>query len=145
MKNPLTIDKSYTIRHKILGELHKDWEAHNHEDNRIVGSIKIASETNIPIADVHRFLHLLVEKGDIAVSQNDGQFMMSINQTGISAYVDKRYIKEGSKNKWDGIWDWARIMIPLAALILSLFNFYSNKSLNSKIKELETKIQQFKK
>ena len=71
--------------------------------------------------------------------------MMSILPKGISSFVDNKYLREGRKNKWDRIFDWARILIPLGALILSVFNtFYSNR-LNSKIKELEITIQQLKK
>jgi len=87
MRLPFSVDKSYTIRHRILEVLHNDWEANNHEENRRVGSIKIANETNIPIADIHRYQYLLIEKGEIIISDNDGQSMMSIQPNGISAYV----------------------------------------------------------
>lgn len=142
MKNPFSIDNSYKVRHKILELLYKDWESHNHEENRRVGSVRIASETNIPIAEIHRLQHLLIEKGEIIVSDNDGQAMMSIQQNGISAFVDKRYIKSGIKERWDKIYDWARIIIPLAALLLSIINYYSNRTISEKIKNIEIKIQQ---
>lgn len=145
MKNPFLIDKSYRVRHKILEVLHLDWESHGNEEGRRVGSIKIANETHIPIAEIHRYQYLLIEKGEIVISDNDGQSMITILQNGISAYVDRRYIKEGIKDKWDGIYNWARIIIPLLALILSIINFYSNKSANSKIKTLEEKIGSLKK
>lgn len=145
MKNPFKVDKSYKNRHKILGVLYKDWELNNHEDNRRVGSIKIATETKIPILEIHQLQHLLIEKGQIVVADNDGQSMISIQQAGISAYIDQRYLKEGRKNLWDGIYDWARILIPLAALVLSIVNFISNKNINQKIKDLETKMNQVKK
>ena len=145
MFGSIFIDKSYSIRHKILGVLYNDWETHNHESDRQVGSIRIANTTNIPIADIYSFQYLLLEKGEIVISDNDGQSMMSIQQIGISAYVDKRYIKEGIKNRWDRIFDWARIVIPLGALILSITNYYSNKTLMSKIKALEEKIEKIKK
>jgi len=139
------IDKSYKIRHQILGVLYNDWVAHDQEENRTVGSIRIASETSIPIADIHLWQHLLVEKGEIVVSNNDGQSMMSIQQNGISAYIDNRYLKEGRKVKWDGIYDWARILIPLGALVLSVINYYSNRNINSKIKDIENRIEHLKK
>lgn len=140
MKSPFLIDNSFKIRHKILEVLYKDWEANNHEYDRRVGSVRIASETNIPIAEIHRWQYLLVEQSEIVISDNDGQSMMSIQQNGISAYVDKRYLKTGVKERWDTIYDWARILIPLAALILSIVNYVSNQNINTKIKELETKI-----
>lgn len=71
--------------------------------------------------------------------------MMSIQQNGITAYVDKRYLKEGRKNKWDNIYDWARILIPLGALVLSIVNYVSNKSLNEKVTSIETQIENLKK
>ena len=144
MKNPLLVDNSYKIRHRILEVLYQDWETHNHEDNRRVGSVRIASDTNIPIAEIHRWQHLLVEKGEIIVSDNDGQSMMSIQQSGITAYVDKRYLKVGVKERWDRIFDWARILIPLSALILSIVNYYTNRNISSRVKTLETKIEQLK-
>lgn len=145
MKNPFLVESSYKIRHKILEVLYKDWENHDHEENRRVGSVRIASDTNIPIAEIHRWQHLLVEKGEIVVSDNDGQSMMSIQQNGISAYVDKRYLKTGAKDRLDKIYDWARILIPLGALILSIINYASNRSINEKVKNLETTIRQSKK
>lgn len=137
-------EKSISNR-QILEILYRDWEGSSQEENRRVGSIKVASESNIPIAEIHRLQYLLVEKGEIVISNNDGQSMMSIQQNGISAYVDKRYLKEGAKDRWDGIYNWARILIPLLALILSVINYYTNQSLDSKIKDLETKIEKFKK
>jgi hypothetical protein len=145
MRNPFLIDNSYKIRHRILEILYKDWEDHNHEENRRVGSVRIASETNIPIADIHRWQHLLVEKGEIIVSDNDGQSMMTIQQNGISAVVDKRYLKAGTKDRWDKIYDWARIIIPLGALILSIINYVSNRGINDKVKTIESKIQELQK
>jgi len=145
MKNPFLVDKSYRVRHKTLEILYKDLIQNNNEENRRVGSVRIASETNIPIADIHLYQYLLLEKGDIVISDNDGQSMMSIQKIGISAYVDKRYLKEGIKERWDKIYDWARILIPLGALILSIVNFISNRSLSDKVKIIETNIQQQKK
>ena len=145
MRNPFSIDRSYRIRHRILEKLYLDWEIHDHEENRRVGSVRIASDTSIPIADIHRWQHLLVEKGEIVVSNNDGQSMMSIQQSGITAYVDKRYLKAGVKERWDRVFDWARILIPLGALILSVINYVSNRNLNNKVKNLELKIEQVKK
>ncbi|WP_461449878.1 hypothetical protein [Mucilaginibacter sp.] len=145
MKNPFLIDRSYLIRHKILEVLYNNWEAHNHEQDRRVGSITVANITKISISDIHQYQYLLVEKGEIIIADNDGQSMMSIQQAGISAYIDNRYLKEGRKSQWDNINDWARIIIPLLALILSLFNLYTNTNYNSRIKDLEKRVQQFKK
>ena len=144
MKNLFTIDKSYKIRHKILEVLYQDWDANNHEENRRVGSIKIATDTEIPIADIHRWQYLLVECGEIVISENDGQSMMTLQPNGITAYVAKKYIKDGFKDRWDGIYDWARILIPLGALLLSLYNFYSNNKIESKIGKIETTIEKLK-
>src|ERR1700754_4949517 len=138
MKNPFSVESSYKIRHKILEILYNDWENHEQEENRRVGSVRIASDTNILIAEIHRWQHLLVEKGEIVVSDNDGQSMMSIQQNGIAAYVEKRYLKTGIKERWDTIYDWARILIPLGALILSIINYVSNRNINEKVKTLET-------
>jgi len=145
MKNPFSIERSYKVRHKILEVLHKDWEEHDHEANRVIGSIKIANDTHIPIAEIHRWQYLLLEKGEIVISDNDGQSMMSIQQNGINAYVDKRYIKEGWESKWNGIYNWARILIPLGALILSIINYISNQNINVKIQGLENRINHLKK
>ena len=144
MKNPFIVDKSFSLRHQILEVLYKDWDNNNHEENRRVGSIKIANDTKIPIADVHVWQHLLVESGEIIVSDNDGQLMITILQKGISAYIDKRYIKRGKQTRWDDIFAWARILIPLGALILSIINYYANKNISNKVKEIENKIEKIK-
>jgi hypothetical protein len=145
MKNPFSIDKSYKIRHKILEVLHNDWENHNYEENRSVGSIKVATDTNIPIAEIHQCQYLMIERGEITFTNNDGQSMMTIQQAGITAFIAKKYIKEGMKERWDRIYDWARIIIPLAALLLSIFNLSSSIKSDSKIQVLETKVEQLKK
>ena len=145
MKFPFSIDRSYKVRHKILETLHKDWEANNQEYDRRVGSIKIATETKTPIADIHLYHYSLVDKGEIVVSNTEGQLMMSIQLKGINSFIEKQYLKEGRKTMWDGVFDWARILIPLGALILSVINFISNRSLNDKIKNMESKIEQQKK
>lgn len=139
------MDNSYRVRHRILEILYKDWEEHDHEGNRRVGSVRIARDTDIPIADIHRLQHLLVEKGEIIVSDNDGQSMMTIQPNGISAFIDKRYLKSGTKDRWDKIYDWARILIPLGALVLSIINYISNRTINEKVKNIENKIQQSQK
>jgi hypothetical protein len=145
MENPFLMDKSYKVRHKILEVLYTDWETHVNEEGRRVGSIRIANETNIPIADIHRFQNLLIEKGEIVISDNDGQSMITILQNGKSAYVDRRYIKEGVKDKWDRIYNWARIIIPSIALILSIFNLFSNRNASSKTNDLERKTNELEK
>lgn len=142
MENPFLIKRSFRIRHKILEVLYEDWKNNNKEKDRLVGSIKIANESKIPIGDIHLFQYLLVEKGEIIISDNDGQSMISIQGNGISAYIDKRYIKEGRKSKCDGIFDWARIVIPLGALVLSIINYYTNRILDEKIKKVQTIINQ---
>jgi hypothetical protein len=77
MKNFFSIEKSYKIRHKILEVLYNDWEQNNHEANRRVGSVRIATETALAIADIHRWQYLLIESGEIVISNNDGQSMMT--------------------------------------------------------------------
>lgn len=145
MDNPFRINKSYRTRHKILEVLYQDWEANGKALGRLVGSIKIANETNIPIAEIHQFQYLLVNKGEIVISDNDGQSMISLQSDGITSYIDRKYIKEGRKSKWDGIFDWARILIPLGALILSIVNYYTNRSLSTQVKDIQNKINQTKK
>ncbi len=145
MDNPFRINKSYRIRHKILEVLYRDWEANGKSLDRLVGSIKIASHTNIPIAEIHQFQYLLVNKGEIIISDNDGQSMISLQSDGITSYIDRKYIKEGRKSRWDGIFDWARILIPLGALILSIINYYSNRIISTQVKDLQNKINQVKK
>jgi len=141
MGNPFLIEKSYTVRHKILEFLHKDWNANGNNYERRIGSIKIASDTNIPIAEIHKWQHLLVEKGEIVVSDNDGQIMMSLSTSGTSAYIDRKYLKEGKKEKWDNIFAWARILIPLGALLLSILNYINNNSQANKIKSIQEKLK----
>jgi hypothetical protein len=141
MENPLRIKRSFRIRHKILEVLYKDWES-NGKVIRQVGSIKIATDTKFPIAQIHQFQYLLVDKGEITISDNDGQSMISLQNTGITSYIDKKYLKEGRKSKWDGIFDWARILIPLGVLILSIINYVSNRSLNAKVKGMDGQIKE---
>lgn len=140
MDNPFKISKSYRIRHEILGVLYKDWEANGKSLDRRVGSIKIANDTNIAIGYIHQVQYLLVDKGEVIISDNDGQSMMSLQSIGITSYIDRKYIREGRKNRLDNIFDWARIIIPLAALILSIINFYANRTTESRVNHLQNQI-----
>jgi hypothetical protein len=145
MNNPFLIDISYRVRHKILEVLYNDWKNHNRDNTRVVSSITIADTTRIPIGDIHTWQYLLVSESEISVSDNDGQFMMSLQSQGITAYINKKYIQEGRKKKWDNTYDWARILIPLAALILSAYTLFISKSASNKVNELEKRIEKLKK
>ena len=145
MKNPFSIDKSFTIRHKILEYLNDDWKKHRNEENRVVGSLAIAEATLIHTNDIHDYQNLLVTEGELIVSDNNGQIMMSITPNGKSAFVDQKYIKEGRKSKWDNIYSWARIVIPAIALAWSIINSFYSARLQSEITELKIKIQHPKK
>ena len=139
MQNPFRIDKSYRIRHKILKALFDDWNINGQVD-RIVGSIRIATLANIPIADVHLWQGLLVQAGEVNSSDTDGQIMMSIQLGGRNACIQNKYLIEGRKEKWDGAWNWARIIIPLGTLILTIVNFISNRNLNERTNKLQQQI-----
>jgi hypothetical protein len=141
MPNIFRINRSYRIRHAILRVLFNDWDA-NGQVERVIGSIIVANRARIPIADVHLWQGPLVEKGEITSSDNDGQIMMSIQLAGRNAFLQQKYIREGQKEKWDGVWDWARIVIPLATLVLSIINYASNRNLNSRLNNLEQKVNQ---
>ena len=65
---------------------------------------------------------------------------MSIQNKGITAYVQRRYIKEGKKEIGEQIWNIARILLPLGALILSILTAINNKTLSDRIKTIEDKI-----
>jgi hypothetical protein len=140
MKINFGIDKSYTTSHRILEYLYNDWNENNQLE-QLIGSIKIAEKTNIPIAEIHKYQHILVNKGEIVVLNNDGQSMMSIQQGGATSYVEKKYIKEGRKLFFDNIFDWARIIIPLGALILSIINYVNNNNNAEKIEKIEIQIK----
>ncbi|MDR6461907.1 hypothetical protein [Chryseobacterium sediminis] len=136
---------NYKNCHKILKYLYDEWNENNQQET-VIGSIKIATKTNIPIAEIHELQHILINKGEVTFSGNDGQSMLSIQQNGIAAVVDRKYIKEGRKKLWDGIFDWARIILPLGAIVVSiiaiLVNMYSSKKLSeldNRVKKLEIK------
>jgi hypothetical protein len=147
MSNPFKIDKSYIVRHKILESLYNDWEE-NEQSERLVGSIKIATKLNISVGDVQIWQGHLVEKGEISSSDIDGQAMMSIQFSGRNAYTEKKYLKEGRKKLWDDINDRTRILIPLAALIVSIgsliWTIRVNNNLSVRIKNIEDQLSKKK-
>ena len=141
MKNPFSIDKSFTIRHKILEVLYNDWEKNGREYNRRIGSIRVAKETNISIGEIERLQNLLVGSGEISASFNDDQAMMSIQPQGVNSCVDQKYIKDGRKNRWDRIFDYSRIIIPLLALVIAIVSFVYTLKLKERVSNLESKTQ----
>jgi hypothetical protein len=134
------MNSKYKHCHKILKFLYDDRRTNNQQE-RLVGSVRIAEDTNIPILIIHELQHILVNNGDIVVLDNDGQSMMSIQQQGITSYVDKKYLKDGTKEFWDGIFSWARILVPLGALILSIVNYANNNSLSKRIENIENRVK----
>ncbi|MDN3673470.1 hypothetical protein QWY99_10435 [Flavobacterium branchiarum] len=134
------MNNKYKYCHRILKFLYDDRRTNNQQE-KLIGSIKIAESTNIPILKIHEVQHILVNKGDIVVIDNDGQSMMSIQQQGMSSYIDKKYLKDSAKEFWDGIFNWVRIIIPLGALILSIMNFISNKAISKRIDKIEIQLK----
>ena len=67
---------NYKNCHKILKYLYDEWNENNQQET-IIGSIKIATKTNIPIAEIHDLQHILINKGEVTFSGNDGQSMLS--------------------------------------------------------------------
>lgn len=134
---------NYKYCHQILKFLYDDRRSNN-QDERLIGSIRISESTKIPILKIHEVQHILVSRGDIVVLDNDGQSMMSIQQQGMTSYVDQKYLKDRNKEFWDGIFNWARILIPLGALILSIINYQKNNSLDKRILEMENKTEKIK-
>ena len=134
----------YKYYHKILAFLYTEWK-NNNEEEKLIGSIKIAENTKIPIGTIHELQYVLVNNGDISIVNNDGQYMMLIQQNGISSYVDKKYLKEGRKEFWDGMFSWARIIIPAGALILSIVNYVNNNSISKKIELIESQLKNINK
>lgn len=144
MRNPFLISNQFRIKHKILEILYEDWQETRIE-GRQVGSIKIAEVTNIPIAQINRWHQSLIAADEITTVNNDGHFMMTITPKGRASCIDQNYLRKGRKEYWEGIWDWARMAIPLGALILSLITFLKNKELTNRVKDLEIQVQQLKK
>jgi hypothetical protein len=144
MRNPLRISNEFRIKQKILEILYEDWQETGIE-GRQVGSIKIAEVTNIPIAQINRWHQSLIAADEITTVNNDGHFMMTITPKGRASYVDQNYLRKGRNEYWDGIWNWARMAIPMGALILSLITFLKNRELTNRVKDLEIQIQQLKK
>lgn len=145
MDNLFKIGKAYRVPHKILEVLHRDWEANGKSLDRLVGSIKISSDTKIQISDVHQFQYLLVDQGHITIADNDGQSMIALQQNGLSAYIGSKYLKEGRKRYWEPLIEAFKILIPLGALILSIFNYNSNNSNKKEIENVKQQILKFKK
>lgn len=144
MLNGLIRNKSFKIRHKILEVLYKEKTKNKSDEERYVGSIQISLESGISISEIHDWLYPLAEKNEIVYSNNDGQYMLAIQETGISTYVSKKYLRDGIKDRLDFIFDWARIIIPLGALALSNVNYIYNNNLSSKLRNLEEKVYQKK-
>lgn len=132
--------KNYRNCHKILKFLYDEWND-NDQKEKIVGSIKISAKTKIPVTEIHELQYILINNGEIVVSDNDGQSMIAIQEKGITSVVEEKYLKDGRKEYWDGIFDWARIITPIIAIIISLIALYLNQNLNSKVKILEEKIE----
>lgn len=136
-----TIKKSFWIRHKILQELNQLNEGRAVNDIQPIGSVKISSNTGLSTADIHNWGYLLVEDGDVAISDRDGQMMFSLLQSGRSAFIDKKYLKAGRQDVADRIWNYARFVIPALILITSVVSITYNASLADKLKTFEGRLK----
>lgn len=137
MIRELIIDKSFLYRHKLIRALYEDWEKNKTEEIRIMGSVQLSIKTNIPIQEVHICLYSMADKNEVTIANNDGQYKVSIQQPGISTATLHKYLKDGVKEKLDSVFDWARIILPLGALVLSIVNYYSNGDIKKRLLIIE--------
>ena len=143
MRNLFKVKKLYIIKHKILEVLYKDWET-TRKEGRKVGSIRIANETEIPIAEINRWHQPLIGEDEISTSDNAGQYMMTIGSVGRVSYIEEKYLKLGRKEMWEDIWDRARIILPLISILISIYLIVVNSELKTRIQKLEIKTQNIK-
>lgn len=127
------------ICHQVLEYLYND--SRQSDEVRSVGSIKLAEATNVPIAKIHDIQHILSGNEEIGLSIIDGQSIMVIQPKGRTAFVDQTYKKLFWRQYWDSKFAWARIVIPLTALIVAIATIIVNLDLRGKVNRLEDRIE----
>lgn len=134
MKNPFKIHESYIIRHKILEALYNNDNSHGGQHQRI-GSIDIATMTNIPIDKIHFYHQLLKEAEEIDCCEDDGQHWMELTNFGDYAFVKAKYMKEGRNEMWDYFYYPTRVILPIFTFGLAVVAFYINYTAYKDLKE----------
>lgn len=141
--NPLKIDKSYRIRHKILKTLYDDQEKSNDCFKRVT-SKEISKNTNIPLGRLHFFHELLKQNDEIDCCEQDELHQMYIKEQGRYSYLDEKYIKEGRKLYWDKIYDPLKVILPIITICISAYAIYINSTTSDKLKGLQAQIETLK-
>lgn len=142
MRNPFKIDESFTIRHKILGVLYADQDSTKICDKR-VSSQDISDITGIPLYKIHYYHELLKRNNEIDCEElPDSCHHMFIKENGRYSFLERNYKKEGRKEVIEWFNDIFKIVLPLAAISISIITLVSTCQTKGRLQELEIQTQQ---
>jgi hypothetical protein len=121
--------QKYKNRHKILKYLYekiKDEPLANIDLTKsrtnfidLAQALKIDVKT---LAEDHYGLHQL-DEGHVCCSGGK-HFEMSIDESGIFAYTDRYWLREGRKEMNERIYDYTKWSLPILSLVISILALY---------------------
>jgi hypothetical protein len=123
----LRISQKYKVRHQILQNLYEklDTASRDHKMDLSESTTtmrQLATALKINHQDVrkwHMSLHV-PEDEHVECDCESKEFVMSITEAGMIAYLDDYWLREGEKDLNDRIYNVSRWALPLAALLISI-------------------------
>ena len=102
-----------------------------------VGTIKISSDTKIPIQKVQDYCQSLVSANELSSANVENQFIVSINENGESSVIDKKYLKISREKISSAI---KGFVLPLISIIGTIVIGLYTRHYNEKSSQLQKRL-----
>ncbi len=137
--------KRYKIRHQILEQLFSSavTEKNPQLPKLRTSNVEIAKLTGIPIHDIDTYHELLHEEGEVdCCFDQKGLHEMLITSKGRQSFIDKKFLKEGRKEFWDGLYDPLKIILPVISILVAAVALYLNSLSASRVDNLKSQVEE---
>jgi hypothetical protein len=123
--------RSLTNRHIVLKALFYQSDA---DPGIVISSNKLHKLTNLKITEIEKQGELLIGAGEVTTTSEGELIYFTLTEDGRRAFLDEKYLKLASHTVKQGVEFLIRIIIPIAALIISiisLVNSCNNRQINT--------------
>ena len=146
----LKVDKKYKCRHLMLEHLYskiKYEPLHKVELEKSKSSfVEMANHLKLDamyLRECHQGFHTF-DNDQVKCFNEGDNFIIGITDSGINAYLDKYWLREGQKELNERIYDKTKWVIPLVALVITFISLLYSASIvrdtRKELQELKDKI-----
>lgn len=134
----------YEQRHKILSMLYTQFIKYHNKKGLPLGVDfkEITNELKCTGNDLHIITASLFDNDEVGLYSTLGVEGIYLKPKGISAFSDKKHLKEPIKLRNDSIYDVVKWMLPIALIIVSITTTLINIQLNRDREKTQQQIKQ---